>query len=539
MTGSETQTPPPSLWPRLIRSLGPKQIGWANYFFLFVCVAAQLATFLITWPVWKVRPVSFDATAGVMPNLPWIAGTPQFSTAVLLITSLVFVLLSPRKLGMLFHLLLLGIAISMDQLRCQPQVLCVAFLMAACVWPWARRLCVWYLIAMWTWAGIHKFLSPDWFSYVSGYLMESVESRLETVGKSAGLEPELDLSKCYWMFAGMVALSEVATGILAWWRPKLGAIACVLLHLGIACFLLFLKWNYSVLPWNFATAIVGGWLIWNGVGQRGENREIENGRALRMSLRLPTNYWEKAIVVAMLLIPIGFYFGLVRHGLAHVLYSNNMPLCVINRSDRVEVIDSWEDLGVPFPYAEKPYHDYFKLTGQPDETIHIRNVLTWLKQDQFFRHEGDQSIREISEREFLADQTQRFHVCVVDDPKKMFQLELAGAQMKRRSAFDLVFAIQFNPENFEPEQLKLLSGIRNLEQIQLGGCQVTDEDLKLIPMLGKLCGIGLRGTAVTDQGLKHLAKHQNLNVIEHEGSGISDAAHRAFIGIQTGQRIAE
>ena len=531
MFGSQSQTEPDSFWRRLSEAWGPKQIGWPNYFFLLVCVTAQLITISITWAVWRVRPLG----DGVVPNLPWISGTPQFSTGALLVASLIFVLLSPRKLGMLLNLLLLGAAIAMDQVRCQPQVLALAFMMAACVWPLARRLCVWYLIAMWTWAGIHKFLSPDWFNEISCVLLAKTQHHLGAFG----LNPGLDSIQYRSVFAMVIVLGEVATGVLAWFRPKLGAIACVLLHLGITGFLLLLGWNYSVLPWNLATATVGAWLLWTELGQRVQTDDEENGRAQTLRLPLPSSGWEKAVVIWMLLIPIGFYFGLVRHGFAHVLYSNNTPLCFINRSDRVEIIDIWKDLRVPFPSAEKAYLDYFRLTGQSQDTLHFRNRLAWLKRDQFFRHQGGRGVAKVTERDFLADQAQRPHVSVVEDPAEVFQLDVAGAKLKRRSQPGAVCVVQFVPSEFQPHHLELLANVPNVESVFLDDCNVSDADLKRIPVLRKLRGISLKGTPVTDQGLGHLAKQPVLRVVKHEGSAISDASYRSFIESMTGQKVLD
>ena len=552
MSGSEFQTQPHSFWRRSIWIplrrcggwLGPSQIDWPDYFFLSICVVAQAVTIAMTWSAWQVRPLGDSVSESVSqvatPNLPWIEGTPQFSMAVLLIASLLFSLLSPWKLGTLIHLLLLGIAIAMDQLRFQPQVFSIAFLMAACVWPQVRRLCVWYLIAMWTWAGIHKFLSPDLFGHVSYRLLELAEKGLA----DEGTELIFNLRQHYWLFAAFVAASEIATGVLAWWRPRLGGIACALLHLGIACFLVLLGWNYSVLPWNLSTAIVGAWLIWKVAGRRIEAKaEISDQvgpcqASTQASFGFPRSVIGNTIVACMFLVPIGFYFGLVRHSLAHALYSDNLPICVINRSDRVEFIDSWEELGVPFPNALKPYRDYFKITGRPGDTMHIKNQMSWLKLDQFFRHHGEQDVGEISKRELLSEQGGRLHVCEVEDPRKMFELLRAGAKL-HRNEFGVVFAIQFYWDQFQSKQLELLSGAPNVQQLQFEGCPVSDEDLKRIPFLGKLYGVGLGETQVTDEGLKNLAKHPMLFIVEYEGSRITDSGHHEFIESQTGREIPD
>ena len=168
--------------------LGPSQIGWTNFCCLLLCIAAQACTIWISWPAWEFRPL-VDQT---IPNLPWIAGTPQFSTGVLLLVSLGLAAISPKRFGLMFHLGLLFLSIAMDQFRCQPQVIAIALMMAACVWPAARRICVWYLIAMWTWAGIHKLFSPDWFGPVTGYLLSDFQS-----GLGDNPEPNFLLSEYY------------------------------------------------------------------------------------------------------------------------------------------------------------------------------------------------------------------------------------------------------------------------------------------------------------------------------------------------------
>ena len=141
--------------------------------------------------------------------------------------------------------------------------------------------------------------------------------------------------------------------------------------------------------------------------------------------------------------------------------------------------------------------------------------------DRYYVHDGDRQLRKISEREFLAAQKEKFHFSTVDDPTKIFELELAGALMKRRKEPDVVYAIEFQPKYFESDHLRLLSGIPNVEQIQLGGCKLSDKELDLIPTLKKLYGIGLDRTQVTDESFRYLAKQELLQIVEYEGTAIS------------------
>ena len=522
-------------------SLGPRQIGVANYLFLLTCITAQVLTFWISWPTWESRPL----LVGTTPNVPWLAGTPQFSTGVLLIGSLFLAALSPKKYGLAIHLGILAVSIFMDQFRCQPQILAIAFMMSACVWTTARRLCLWYLIAMWTWAGIHKFLSPDWFGYVTCYLLSDLRGGLANVG----IETEFNPSHHYKKFAAVVAVSEIATGLVAWFRPKLGAIACVALHIGIACFLILVNWNFSVLPWNATTAMVGGWLFWTagnsqsnpqGVvpqtlddADQADQRPTEKANGFlwftHARVRLPQANWGKCVVMLMLVVPVGFYFGWVRHSLSHSLYSNNLPLGMISRTSGHEILDCWDELRVPFPNVDKTYQDYFRLTGETNDKLHVRAMMLG-KSSRYFVHHGNQKILEIDEGAFFDENMPGPHGVGIDNPRKVFELEVAGAKMLKREVGAMVYAVKFQPEYFSPEHLELLVGLPNLEQIQLGDCNLTDPDMKRLPVLRKLKGIGIGRTSVTDAGILVLKKQPMLNFVQFENSAVTDEGVQAVIG---------
>ena len=500
--------------------LGASQIGRTSYFFFLVCVVAQLATILISWSTWEFRPV----TEGIIPNLSWIAETPQFSTGYMLVASLVFAAISPKRFGLLVHLSILAVSISMDQFRCQPQILSLAFLMSACVWPNAKRLCLWYLVAMWTWAGIHKFLSPDWMSHVSCYLLSEFQLGIQNFGVTQVVDPTLHYQK----LAIVVAGTEVATGLMAWFRPKLAAFMCVALHLGILLFLLTTHWNHSVIPWNLATAITGAWLLWtasrhsdtgvkkeNG-GSTNNNERLGLGAFIGSTLALPFQRWARVVVVLMFVMPIGFYFGWVRHCFAHSLYSNNLPLGMITRDNGMEFLESWEQLKFPFPNVQKAYRDYFRLTGKRNDKLHIREMKTNLP-SHYYVHTGNNHIREISMESFLDPQTSGPLGMGIDDPRVDFEFFLNNVEMKKRHEKDMVFSVKFDPETFQPKMLEMLNGLPNLQQLELENCKVSDEDLERIPFSNRLLRIGLNGTQVTNEGLMKLKRIPNLREVELNG----------------------
>lgn len=476
-----------SVW----RSLAHWQIDPTSYFFLVICVTAQIATVLITWPLWEIRSSPI--------NLPWVPGLPQIPFGILLIASLAGVLISPKKFGLAIHLAVLTAALLTDQMRCQPQVLWVAILTITCVWKPTQPLCVWALVSLWLWAGIHKLISAEWFGSNSLLLLQQ-----------AGIPYSIDW--CYW-FALMIALSEIAQGLLAIARPRIAALTCAMLHLGITAFMLLIQWNYSVVPWNICTAVVGTWLMRQSAPA---NSFLKVAGFTPTSTRTarPSSRWLGSIAVAgLLLIPLGVYTGHVRHCFAHILYSGGLPLANISKLDgTVEPLEGWETTHVPFPHEPKAYLDYFSATGAAGEKMHIHEMRPWLK-SHYYLIDNNGQVQEISEHKFYDPQNSIAGIGC-DDRLAIFELTNQGALMKRRTANSMIFAIQFSQELFSSHSLDSVTKLPNLEEIQLQDCAVYDEDLKKIASLKKLQAIGLNDTPITIRGLRHLASIGSLEFIE-------------------------
>ena len=469
------------------------QIGYENYFFLVICVVAQLATVLITWPLWEIRQSPI--------NLPWIAAIPQRPYGILMVASLVGVLLSPRRYGLAIHLAILLVAILSDQTRCQPQVLWIVVLSIACVFDRAKQLSVWALVALWLWAGIHKAMSSEWYQGNSYQLM-----------CQAGVNDPLRW--CYW-FALIVTVSEIAQGVFAIVRPRLAAITCALLHLGIAGFMMFIDYNHSVLPWNICTAVVGTWLMCDPVTI--ENASWKHVLAIPGLTQHHVPRWLGwSAVVVLLILPAGFYTGHVRHCFAHVLYSGGLPLASISKTDgTVDQILGWDVIEVPFPHEPNAFRDYFRLTAVPGEKLHIHETRPWLN-SYYYQLDRRRQLQEISRDDFFAAKSNVSGIAC-DDRNATFELIDSGAKMKRRTADAMIFAISFTPEDFSAELLDLVNDLPNIEEIQLRGCEVRDDDLKKIVTLNRLGGIGLDQTPVTLRGLKHLSEMKRLTLIQYNG----------------------
>jgi hypothetical protein len=470
---------------------GFQQIGLENYCFLVVGVLSQVATIVITWPAWQVRQSP--------PNLPWIAMTPQLSCGFILLVSLAIVLVSPRKFGMVGFLTVLGLAIGMDQFRCQPQVIAITFMMAACIWLPARRLCLWFLISMWMWAGIHKLISEEWFTHISYELL------FQTAVNPNGV---------YRGFALLIGLSELVLAIAAWSRPRQAMVGCIGLHCGISVFLLSIGWNVSVLPWNLCTAIVGAWLL--------RNAETKGPDLLQSSLVFPTLPVLRVLVVAMFVVPVGMYFGMVRHCFAHALYSGNLPLALATSAEGAEALEVWDDIQFPFPNVQSSYRDYFLLTGNVGDKLHIRDP-RWGVSSHYYQINSRKKLEELTPRLFYQTNSSGVVGCAMDDPVSVFQLVRQKTKLIKRSEEGGVYAIAFSPDEFSIDLLECLKGLPSLEEIQLADCKVSDDDLRWLAGLPRLVGLGLNRTGVSMAGLKQLAALPALETIYYNDGEIKKA----------------
>ncbi|MCH2182758.1 MAG: hypothetical protein MK108_12200 [Mariniblastus sp.] len=466
----------------------PDLLSWGQprFYLLLVPVVAQLVTIWITWSLWQVRVSP--------PNLPLLElGGFQMSFTWTLMAATGMVLWFPR-VGIWFQLVVLLLAVGLDQFRFVPQVFFLWLLMAAVVFEPVARLTRWYLASFWIWTGLHKLLSADWLGYRSFDLLTA---------SNVGLEP----GDFYLVFAWAIGLSEVLLGLLACFRPRWAACGCAALHLGIALFLspLFIDSNSSVVPWNLATAIVGYWVL------------SQAARAPSVSRA------ELAAFILFMLIPCGFYFGWANRTVAHVLYSENIPHGYItHHQEPNELVRGWQGTAVPFPNERNVLRQYFSLTAKPGEKLHIRDPRPWLL-DQFWLRTKT-GLVELGEQDFLEASPQSPAGILLDDPRSLFELSQAGVKMRKKNADSMVFAVVFPPGNFDSSLLDQLVGLKNVEQVQLSGTSVTDEDLRKLAAFPKLTGVGLDHTAVTDTGIGYLAGLKNLRLIQYEGTAITEEA---------------
>jgi len=271
--------------------------------------------------------------------------------------------------------------------------------------------------------------------------------------------------------------------------------------------MIYIQCNFSVLPWNICTAIVGAWLMLGA----GTDKNV---------LAIPSkatgsNWLGWTAVAALLILPAGFYTGHVRHCFAHVLYSGELPQANISRLDgTVEELAGWDQIGVPFPAEPKAFRDYFRLTSVPGEKLHIHDVRPWVG-SRYYQLDHRRQPMEIARTTFYRGDS-RVPGIGCDDRTAVVELTKNGTKMKCRTEESMIFAVVFSPEHYSARLLDLVNGLPNVEEIQLRGCDVRDADLKKITTLTKLKGIGLNETPITRKGLQHLSA-MKLELIEFQG----------------------
>jgi hypothetical protein len=452
---------------------------------LWIAVALQLATIAITWPLWQIRSDP--------PLLPAFSlALPQLNFGWMMIVSCLFVLIRPW-MGVWLHLAIMLVACIFDEMRTQPQFFAIWVLMLASAKSQFEPVAKWFLISMWIWAGVHKTLSPDWFSHSTSDLLIRVS-----------LDPQI----WHWPFAIGIAAIEILIGMAAIAAPKKAAWLCPLMHFGIIFFVspLALDWNYSVIPWNLASAIIGFRILRNS------------------QTSMPAKSWECVVAVLLLLYPAGFYVGWVDHGISFVFYSDNKPDGLISTSNELKKIRGWTNINVPFPNERRLLRRNFEASAKPGDKLHIRDPRVWLD-DQFFVLVDNGKSEEITEQEFRNDISTRTSLAVVkgtllDDYVALWHLGRAGAKMLKRTEAGMIYAVQIPPESYSDELIKLVKRIPNLEQLQLEGTDITDEVLKELEGNPSLVGIGLKATTITNQSLPVLKSMQNLKYVEADGSNL-------------------
>lgn len=474
----------PSKRHRSLPGLDIRPSNALRYRLLCLAIGCQLATVAMTWQVWQVRHDPVNVPLFPLPPV-------SFGWAVVL--TLVAAFVWPKQ-GVAAHAVVVGLACIWDQYRLQPQFLSLIVLMFACVSDdgmWAGR---WYLSAMWLWAGLHKFLSPEWFG-------SSSWSCLEQSG--------VDAETWHLPFAVLVPAAETALGLAAISRPRLAAVGCLVLHLAILISLspLVRDFNPSVWPWNLATAIVGFWL-------------------LRQTPPPIRSKWWWAVPAVLFFAPATFYIGLLNPHLAFVLYSGNMPRAYHTTSDSVRPLHGWGRLEVPFPDSAHLLARSFELTAEPGDKLYVHDPRAWLA-DQYFIQGDDHQAQSISRRRFRQAGAARHEVRGIEmaDPEVLWQLGQAGVGL---SAMDdsVSFSATAKGPASARELFQRLPGLPNLSELKLTDADVSDKALDAIRDLPRLESVDLRLCRVATGALADIAAAPELRYLHIESTPLKLAGLR-------------
>jgi hypothetical protein len=322
--------------------------------FRWLIVACQAITFYVTYPLWQMRESP--------PLLPALSFLPSFDMGAMLIASVIAIVIFPRA-GLIVHTILLLYAMLTDQTRIQPEFVSLLFLLWGTLPSHgAQTLARAHLIALWTWAGINKLLSPAFISSTGPGLMRPLGGDI--------LPPEIIQLGGY-----IIAFSELSIGLLAIFprTRKLAAVLAFGLHIGILGTLspIGMNWNSAVWAWNFGLAFAGFALLWDW--------KTPLFATLRQS--------RAAVAIAALVVlvsPLGFYFGVVDAYLAHNLYSSNVPNASAPGSNPSM---TWNILNVPMPPEHRIFEQFFALTCQEGTTMIISDSRWWFEQQGLGRRD--------------------------------------------------------------------------------------------------------------------------------------------------------
>lgn len=272
-------TPPPEAPPVAV---------WVR----IVACAAWLATLALTWNVWQHRAFP--------PMLPALA-LPSFSMGPWLVATALWMCVRPRW-GAPAHALVLAWALATDVLRLQPFALSLALLFWGTTGgDGALLVARAHLVALWLWGALHKALSPAFTGTVIPWVIAGVAPGWHRAEPYAG--PSLIAAEL--ALAGMAVFPRTRRAA-AWFA--------VVVHASILAVVSrpALGRNVALWPWNLCLATLPLALL---VPWRASWRET-----------LDTHpRWSIALAAALVVMPAGYYSGLVGPTLAHVLYTGAAP----------------------------------------------------------------------------------------------------------------------------------------------------------------------------------------------------------------------
>lgn len=300
-------------------------------------ITAQVATLVVSWPLWQLR-----SEPPLLPALP----LPAISFGPWLLASLALAVARPLA-GAICHAVVLLLAILADQTREQPQVLSMALLLFASLPGSApRAIGVLHLAALWFWSGLGKLTSERFLTTSSAWLLDP------RAADALGSAPTAAV-----LLAVGLGSAEIALGMLAL-VPRahpLTARLGLLLHTVTLLLLASRGWNPAVWPWNAALAASAWLLLREAADQEGP---LLDGTAVRLT------------AVAFVALPLGFHAGLVDAPFAGQVYTSNACHGLVLRADgRTEVIGTLSEVRAQLPPVPRLVRAWFAATARPGDRM--------------------------------------------------------------------------------------------------------------------------------------------------------------------------
>ena len=315
-------------------------------FVRILVVFMQAIMILVTWPLWQQR--EFPPVLPAMDILDLDMAWP-------LLFSLVLVLALPR-IGITLYVVALTISILMDQTRFQAYAISMALLMVGTL-PvrWLELLAAVHLVALWFFAGFHKIIS--WL--VNGYVTATY-FWLDIIPSLP--DPVPQILSLFMMF------SELTIGVLAFRAQsrKLAAILGLMLHAAILFCLILRGTNPAIWSWQVPLALGGFVYMWRW------------NTSFRKSLSTE-NQLVRAVVIFVLVSPLGFYFGIMDAHPSYCLYSDNRVAGFIIHEDGSKTKIGVPALNTVIPPEPRLYKQYFQKVGHPGEMLILLDKRWWMQ----------------------------------------------------------------------------------------------------------------------------------------------------------------
>jgi hypothetical protein len=246
----------------------------------------------------------------------------------------------------------------------------------------------------------------------------------------------------------------------------------------------------------------------------------------RFSIRLPRPLWIGLAAVALSIVAVGFRFVLPS-------YRQHMAIREIERVGGYVIMRPPNLAWLPRWLQDCVYG------GDPTDFWLARDRMPWIRGIEVAFGAGDEvgcigpaftdagmaRIATLTELRCLRLGRWKTELTMQSGPIPLF--EPLEAKYRRSE-----------PAQFSDAALAYLTGMKNLEVLDLNGTRVTDTGLAHVGMLTELRSLDLRATRITDAGLGHLRRLTKLERLDLRLTNVSDSGLNELHGLLRLKEIA-